>query len=296
MFALSNPYLSIFDQFSFITQTTTQIQTLRKVLASLPSTSPSIEDHDENSTAASRFPLTPTPAEPSETAALTSLFGWSIAPSASEQASPSSLPRTASVSSSRPGTPTPGPPRPLLRSGTVSAKRDTSLLHCALCQRRVGLWAFGPSARSPLPSLARRNTISSTENVTESGASLPPPRPPQRQFDLLREHRSYCPYVVRSTFIPSLPVFANGPSRSTVSLNGQNDGALEGWRAVLAVVLRYGMSRRHRTGLRNPTDMQEGGQLDDADPPGDLDGVEAMVAGVKTRGVSSFVRLHPPFK
>jgi hypothetical protein len=70
-------------------------------------------------------------------------------------------------------------------------------------------------------------------------------------------------------------------------LNGQN-GALEGWRAVLTVVLRYGMGQRQRMRLTR-TSTEKGSEANGSGGSGELvglDGVEAMVAGVKRRGVS----------
>lgn len=83
-----------------------------------------------------------------------------------------------------------------------------------------------------------------------------------------------------------------------MSLPGQpaeQPGAVEGWRAVLTVVLRHGLARRQRLGRSasarraNSVAGTEGvatGQVPET--PMDLDSVEAMVAGVKSRGVSVF--------
>ncbi len=73
-------------------------------------------------------------------------------------------------------------------------QKDTSLVQCVLCQRRVGLWAF------KIPPLEGQ--------VVSDGAAGPstPRRSTQkRQFDVLKEHRSYCPYVARSTTLPGPP-------------------------------------------------------------------------------------------
>ncbi|KAJ6607412.1 C3HC zinc finger-like-domain-containing protein [Mycena sp. CBHHK59/15] len=226
------------------------------------------------------------PPEPSDTAVLTALFGWAPAPPSAERPRLSSLSRPASragspflstpeppslsrasslaihaasasaFTSTPPGPSTPGPSTPsrafLHRTSSVISKRDTSLLHCALCQRRVGLWAFAPP----------------TEPSTASRTRAPAP---QRHFDLLREHRSFCPYVVRSTVVPTLPAeFSASPSA----------GMLEGWRAVLTVVLRYGMGQRQRMAtLRRQTEGGGDTMTVDADT-----NVEAMVASVKSRG------------
>lgn len=67
-------------------------------------------------------------------------------------------------------------------------------------------------------------------------------------------------------------------------MNGMSN-AMEGWRAVLTVVLRYGMVQKQRIeyGFLAPKDSAEtGGQDSEAM---DVDNVKAMITGVKTRGV-----------
>ncbi|KAJ7284892.1 zf-C3HC-domain-containing protein [Mycena rebaudengoi] len=236
------------------------------------------------------------PAEPSATSILATLFGWAPAPPSTERPRPASMSRPSSRAASRAGSPFPStppasshsrsaslampatsssalassgftstsagpvtPPRPLRRTASVISKRDATLLHCALCQRRVGLWAFAPPMEPSTPSRAR-------------------PPPPQRHFDLLKEHRSFCPYVVRSTVVPTLHT---APSPSPPA------GLLEGWRAVLTVIQRYGMGQRQRiASLRKQMSAGDDNMQVDADK-GDadnVDGVEAMVANVKSRG------------
>ena len=254
--------------------------------------------------------------EPSESAILSALFGWEILP----PATPSTRPQTPSASrapsvaptsisaaptrtlrdsiSAAPGTrsasPLPSATRPTflsqrnlsissLHSVNGISKPESSLLHCRLCQRRIGVWAFLP----PAPP---------SNDSSQAGSQSTQPR---RQFDVLKEHRSYCPYVVRSTVVPTLPVPANSgnitgraspifvsPSSSNVS--GQ-PGSVEGWRAVWTVITRYGVLQRQRFGLyRTNTDRsilglgqghpEEDGEMEDE--------VQAMVAGVKKHGVS----------
>jgi hypothetical protein len=137
--------------------------------------------------------------------------------------------------------------------------RENALLYCPLCQRRLGLWAFAPAQEG-------------SNGVTEGDASpLDQAKRgkahSQRPFDLLKEHRSFCPYVVRSTPVPSLG----------------DEGNLEGWRAVLTTVLRYDMKQRvgYNT-LNDETQSQDG----DINEPTEVDAVKAMVTGVKNRGVS----------
>lgn len=241
--------------------------------------------------------------QPSETAIITALFGWSILPpappperprtqslsraSSMAPATPVRAPsRAASTISLREGTPTPGTPsraRVLGESASrastpVPAKPDATLLHCALCQRRVGLWAF----MSP----PQTNGAASTSDL--------PKQPQRRQLDVLREHRSYCPYVVRSTVVPSMPVpQPEDPSRTSLSASSTGQSPVEGWRAVLTVVGRHGMARKQRLAHgrsvsgRSTNDPATQLAQDDRPPEGEqeMDAVEAMVAGVKSRGV-----------
>ena len=276
-------------------KTTTQIQSLRRVLDSLQPDASMPDDPESQGPTASSPPTSPQP-NLSDTAILTSLFGWLLFIPAAEQTPPTpSFSRATSVSSSRAVTPAPAPapaptpipgtPQRLIRMGTPAPMRDTSLLHCPLCRRRVGLWAFGPSPSTYVPTV-RQNAPTTRDPTETNSAQTTPKAPPRRQFDLLREHRSYCPYVVKSTVLPSLPLPgkpAFAPNASTVSiasLNAQNSSAVEGWRAVLTVVLRHGMALRHRVGRRETTETGE-----PTEATNETDNVGAMVAGVKSRGV-----------
>ena len=240
--------------------------------------------------------------EPSETAALTALFGWTLPPHPTGDKTatqrPSSVVRSLSRASSvvsfrsergtapqpapsvsRHGSPSPAsisdrfPLTSVSATYTPQQKRDTSLLYCRMCQRRVGLWAFGPQA------VEKENR-------------------PQRQFDLLKEHRPYCPYVVRSTIVPSFPM----PSGHSAILNGADGNAnggvggnlqdvpIEGWRAMLSIVLK---ARKRTSYGRSMTTAGPAGVNGDTElfanvDQMDVDRVEAMVEGVKKRGVSSF--------
>lgn len=71
------------------------------------------------------------------------------------------------------------------------------------------------------------------------------------------------------------------PSTSPLSANVGADGAIEGWRAVLTVVLRRGLSERQRNARLSLSggDNEVTHGIDD-----ELEGVEAMVAGVKSNG------------
>lgn len=102
-----------------------------------------------------------------------------------------------------------------------------------MCRRQVGLWTFAQMTNG---------------HQTETNGSSTPIRRPQvpRQFDVLKEHRSHCPYVEKSTYLPSLPTFL---SRQNSYLNEENNNAplnnvnqttpfVEGWKALLTVLSR----------------------------------------------------------
>ena len=230
--------------------------------------------------------------EPSETAALVALFGWAL-PHPTEDKT--ALQRTSSRGSSvtslrneRSATPQPAPsisrrgsfsgpsisgrlPPVPVSTNTPQQKRDTSLLYCKMCQRRVGLWAFGPQA------VAKENR-------------------PQRQFDLLKEHRPYCPYVVRSTIVPSFPMSSGHGANGNGNAGGNlQDVPTDGWKAMLSIVLKarkrsfYGAGRNMSTvGSIATGDMNGSAEsFVDVDRE-EVDRVEVMVEGVKKRGVSFF--------
>ncbi|KAL1724147.1 C3HC zinc finger-like-domain-containing protein [Schizophyllum commune] len=301
----------------------------------------------------------PTP-HPCDAAVLASLFGWSVTatperpsslsrpssytrktPSLSRGATPSASPAATPApmtSISRPGTPTNAGRRSAflpLASSSLSIALGTGqgaassgdIVHCALCQRRVGLWAFRVAEENG-------NASANGNGHTAEGPSSPPPseeparKPPPRQFDLLKEHRAFCPYVVQSTVVPSMHISqpaANGLTRSatnasehgrkssvehgrkssieqhrrtgsTSSLADPN-APVEGWRAVLTIVLRYGASRRQRERIEEgvelmatrsaegPSGAREGETRPDEDAMSeDSAGVESMVEDVKKRG------------
>ncbi|KAI0042871.1 zf-C3HC-domain-containing protein [Auriscalpium vulgare] len=290
----------------------TQVQNLLATIASIKFDEPVFDDAEPPSPTTDS-PSTPSPQpipsnEPSPTAVLTSLFGWSIAPAVPPQVLRTpSLSRAVSAVPSIPGTPRASstfdrdvemlpPESPLSRvnsrlatsrsgSAIPELRRDSTLLHCSLCHRRLGLWAVG--------------SVSRANSVAPDGASAPPQ---SRQIDLLREHRPYCPYVVRSTTVPSLPVpptharaasstptlpsMFSGSNASLPQLGGS--AQLEGWRAVLMVVLRYRMGARQRDELlrRAEGGLQRSATFETLDESEEMevDPVEAMVAGVKSKG------------
>ena len=125
----------------------------------------------------------------------------------------------------------------------------------------------------------------------------PVPKKQQPTFKILQDHRPYCAYVVRTSAIPSMPTFSplppNGHQRSaSTGANGaaalQASAKMEGWRAVLSMVLRYGAVQRQRLGLHRVQSLPAQDTLG-AEESGEMEtgSVEAMVAGVKKRGVDS---------
>lgn len=220
---------------------------------------------------------------PSEQAILTSLFGWRIV-STTNQDSPRSK-----LSFSKSYTPTPGSPGcsisrastpscdTSVKFGLSSNRRDT-LLHCTLCQRRIGLWTFLPDTIG-LTSGGNTDRPTSTSQKTIR----------QRQFDLVYEHRSYCPYVVRSTAIPTLPVPLSHPElpgsdNQYRPIQLYHDGTMEGWRAVLTVVLRFNWGQKHISDYSILA--TEGESNKEYESAMEVKEVKAMIAGVKSRGVS----------
>ncbi|KAI0254991.1 C3HC zinc finger-like-domain-containing protein [Lactifluus subvellereus] len=307
----------------------TQVQSLLVVIASVE-TERSINEKagSENPTEERPIAGSPPTPEPSSTAILTSLFGWSLVPPVpslfpSTSSSPSwsrassVAPRETSDAPPVPQTPrlSPGPgsatqitPSSRLSSfssfgtsalwsprGSVAPerRRDTSLLHCSLCLRRLGLWAVGSVPRA--------------SRTTEGDPSSAPPQK-VRQIDLLREHRPYCPYVVRSTTVPSLPISStnathvrvpssapsftsllSSSSTSQVQVDTQQPGSVEGWRAVLMVVLRYRMGQWQRRKVSKRATDRVDADIDEESWV-EVDPVEAMVEGVKSRGGTELLR------
>ncbi|RXW21753.1 hypothetical protein EST38_g4091 [Candolleomyces aberdarensis] len=313
--------------------TSKQVSSLKKTLSSEPSSlhteaEPSADamDVDVPNSNSQKVEL-------SEAAILASLFGWALVPPTStSESSPRRQNPSASMSASRApsrrgspsrsasrrssfsvaggsASPAPESRAPLFRlPANLFAKRENAMLQCTLCQRRVGLWAFTPRKPDETTTTTATNTDTNPPASDDLNPSSSPSRPkkplPQRQFDLLKEHRSYCPYVVKSTTVPSLPDLKskasnannNGHMRSSSSLShlnaanaGAGAGANEGWRAVLSVVLRYRMAQRHRNeyydvfGGPNGATNQDDGTAE-AGSSSEVDNVKAMVAGVKEQG------------
>ena len=274
-----------------------QLQSLHVITASISPGSLFVSClGDENSASRPSSPLQED-SEPSDSAILTALFGWAISPPALETSHRASSSRACSVGPTMtpPRTPSvsrylhsPKSPASALSNLSTSSLNkilpfDNALLCCALCQRRVGLWAF-----SAQPTGGEHFTVPQ-DTASDSG---PARQQVQRPFDLLKEHRSFCPYVVRSTAVPSPPITApsaTNPNQSNANGHERtsqvriDSGNLEGWRAVLTTVLRYGMKQRMAyAAFDSQADVQE---LEDCEVM-EVDTVKAMVNGVKSRGVS----------
>lgn len=230
-------------------QTHTQITSLRSTLSTVTAPSadthsppsnpkPTSPDQDDDAVFSSSNNGTPIP---SNAAVLTSLFGWSLVPttspnptqrpfltrsnslapstprslSLSRSSSPRRMPSLSSISPSvQQGAPTTPSRAPRAQftfrvPSNVSVKRDT-ILHCTLCQRRIGLWAFRPepsiitseSRCEVADADASESALNGTAIAIDSSKKLES----QRHFDVLKEHRAYCPYVVRSTIVPTFSV------------------------------------------------------------------------------------------
>ncbi|KAI0649379.1 zf-C3HC-domain-containing protein [Trametes meyenii] len=298
--------------------TATQVHSMLSIISSVSLPTPPLFADSQSSTPPREATPTPTPTinrvEPSEIAVLTAVFGWSVLPPAliSEVLKTPSISRAGSVAPGTPtrstfsrassvvrdGTPTPSTPRPPLRmrstvsinsqhsvSAATAAHADATLLHCSLCQRRVGLWAFLPKRTE------QDELMGGTEGITNADTPAP-----QRQLDILREHRPYCPYVVRSTIVPSLPTpqqAGHQRSPSLSSLTSTNSSAtlvssqpstMEGWRAVMTVVSRYGTLQRQRLGLNRTPSGLNGNASATLTNEVQADPIEAMVTDVKIHG------------
>ncbi|KAI6155701.1 C3HC zinc finger-like-domain-containing protein, partial [Pisolithus tinctorius] len=275
--------------------TSSQLSSLRSAVSTAtvptpPSEDPSAMQVDESAP--------PPAAELSDTSFIVALFGWQPAPSPPHDRRPMSslsvsrsgsfvasvstpaLSRASSVSRSftdRGSTPTPMPPPASamgLSTSSTSAK-DMSLIHCPLCQRRVGLWSFATVELADESSMG--------EEQEQQHAPLTSGSRSRRAFDVVKEHRSYCPYVVRSTAVPSLP---SATTSGTSNLPNNGGGLVEGWRAVLTVVQRHGLSQRQRMSrfVSGSSEGTERGRDEE------LEGVEAMVAGVKSKGGRDLIK------
>ena len=153
---------------------------------------------------------------PDEIAVIVAFFGW-------DRSTPS-----ASTTS------TPGPSS-RMSSGLATPLTSTSnrvMITCQLCQRQVGLWTFSAVSKSSTP----------------SAPSGPPKVQTGRQFDVLKEHRPHCPFVIKSTYLPTLSLPSKDSETSTAA--AEPLPFVEGWKALMSVVSRS--QWRRTAGTANP--------------------------------------------
>ncbi|KAF8339592.1 C3HC zinc finger-like-domain-containing protein [Cantharellus anzutake] len=265
----------------------------------------------------------------SDTALILSLFGWGPTSSSHlpghrqssltqslSRATSASLGRTPSLArgSNTPRfalerSPTPvGSPSPTVSMIRLPGSKFDVTLSCSLCQRRIGLWSFQPTPAVDAPDVTAPTAINGLRNGTnETSADSPSPsspasarpslnphprRPTQlRTLDVTTEHRSFCPYIVKSTPMPSYPAFTGAGDGSNVNprpKSKQSDAELlvEGWRAVLGVVNRAGMgARRRRSDVFGPLSSTDDQMADEG-----AANVDSMVESVKKGGTRDLLR------
>jgi len=169
-----------------------------------------------------------------------------------------------------------------------------AMISCALCQRRVGLWAFTAPLKQPSVSSPLAGTIpESASNPSITTLDETPPaevvQPITRQLDVLREHRSFCPYVIRTTETTLPPILSPLPI-SVSALRQENEKSVstaavqdvEGWKAVLNVVSRCGLGGRRRSQIATSM-FGAGDKGADGDGDGDDDGAEKTVDSLVDR-------------
>ncbi|KAI6100681.1 hypothetical protein EDD17DRAFT_1753737 [Pisolithus thermaeus] len=116
--------------------------------------------------------------------------------------------------------------------------------------RLVGLWTrfatVTPAEEGPTSEEQRPVPLSSASGKSASVLALAVGTSgfqSRRSFDVWKEHRSYCPYVIRSVVVSSLQL-ATVIGTSNVSDNGV--GLVEGWRTTLTDVQRHKLGQRQR--------------------------------------------------
>lgn len=106
------------------------------------------------------------------------------------------------------------------------APSSRGLLTCSLCQRQIPTWNFFSST---IPSQSLGSSDTRQRQV--------------RTFDVLREHRTHCPYVVKTTLSPSLAPVSMSHGRKggsdvwDMALSPSME-LLEGWRVQLNILQR----------------------------------------------------------
>ncbi|KAG8740453.1 hypothetical protein FRC12_016004 [Ceratobasidium sp. 428] len=128
-------------------------------------------------------------------------------------------------------------------SGHSDAPSKDDMIYCSLCQRRVGLWAFiAPASTPPTDHPPSGSGDSAIPVITKT--------PPTRTLDVLREHRSFCPYVIRTTPL-------------TIPNDEEPSTEVEGWKAILGIILRSkrgGSMSLGGTVFREPSPGQKGAE------------------------------------
>ncbi|CAE6434874.1 unnamed protein product [Rhizoctonia solani] len=162
-----------------------------------------------------------------------------------------------SIAASHEAEPAHPPPRASTsrREGSGSSDgQGSDMIQCTLCQRRVGLWTFVP----PIPP-AQASPEPVADESTVPTIVRTPPSPSPRPLDVLREHRTFCPYVIRTTPL-------------TIPNDAKPSTEVEGWKAIVGIISRS--KRQESTGeasITNPFRESSPGQK----------GVENAVSRVK---------------
>ncbi|KAG8733964.1 hypothetical protein FRC11_014167 [Ceratobasidium sp. 423] len=141
-------------------------------------------------------------------------------------------------------------------SGSSDGQGKDDMIQCILCQRRVGLWTFMPPVPPAQPAPAPESQIGESTALTVVRTS---PSPSPRLLDVLREHRTFCPYVIRTTPL-------------TIPNDEEPSTEVEGWKAIIGIISRS--KRRESTGeasITSPFQESSPGQK----------GVESAVSRVK---------------
>ncbi|KAJ1307550.1 hypothetical protein OPQ81_001647 [Rhizoctonia solani] len=105
-------------------------------------------------------------------------------------------------------------------SGSSDGQGKDDMIQCVLCQRRVGLWTFAP----PVPPI-EPSTEPTTSEPTAPTIVRTTPSPAPRPLDVLREHRTFCPYVIRTTPL-------------TIPSGDESSTEVEGWKAIIGIISR----------------------------------------------------------
>ncbi|CAE6511355.1 unnamed protein product [Rhizoctonia solani] len=136
-----------------------------------------------------------------------------------------------SIAASHEAEPIHPPPRASTSRREGSGSSDghgNDMVQCSLCQRRIGLWTFVP----PVPPAQPPSEPVVGESIAPNVLRTPPSAAP-RPLDVLREHRTFCPYVIRTTPL-------------TIPNDEEPATEVEGWKAIIGIIARS--RRRESTG------------------------------------------------